>query len=78
MNTNSEYQLLKYALNVRHWYQRCWMGVCVCVCVCVCAWGGCRGATRPIPTAAGLMLYGLGGHSDSSGFVEEPLPEQTE
>lgn len=25
-----------------------------------------------------LMLYGLGGHSDSSGFVEEPLPEQTE
>lgn len=31
MNTNSEYQLLKYALNVRHWYQRCWMGVCVCV-----------------------------------------------
>ena len=33
MNTNSEYQLLKYALNVRHWYQRCWMGVCVCVCV---------------------------------------------
>ncbi|XP_031465671.1 protein TESPA1 isoform X2 [Phasianus colchicus] len=25
-----------------------------------------------------LMLYGVGGHSDSSGFVEEPLPEQTE
>ncbi|XP_052561170.1 protein TESPA1 isoform X1 [Tympanuchus pallidicinctus] len=25
-----------------------------------------------------LMLYGVGGHSDSSGFVEEPLPEQTD
>ncbi|OXB72368.1 UNVERIFIED_CONTAM: hypothetical protein H355_001686 [Colinus virginianus] len=25
----------------------------------------------------GWMLRGVGGHSDSSGFVEEPLPEQT-